>query len=103
MIPATSLILKEKWTLEAREKNEDDEDEEEKARGLKFQIHENELNPKDETDANMSTVNSIWLCSFSHGNSENVSVEKYMNEVSLMKSVYAFWDDRTGNTLDDKS
>ena len=89
-------------TRSKRKKDEDEEDEEEKARGLKFQVHESELNPEDETDANMSTVNKIWVCSFSHDNSKNVSIGKYMNEVSLIKSVYAFWDDRTGNTLDDK-
>ena len=42
-----------------------EEDEEEQARTMKYQIHEREAQSESHSDATMSSINKMWICSFS--------------------------------------
>ena len=76
---------------------EKEEDEEEQARTMKYQIHESEVPSDNLSDATMSSINKVWICSFSVDQKLTASVEQYLSEI---KQLHKFIDDRTGKTLD---
>ena len=79
-----------------RSQRASEEDEEEQARAMKYQIHESEIQ-NEESDATMSSINKVWICSFSQNTSLSLNVEQYLSEI---KTIHKFMDDRTGKSLD---
>ena len=69
-----------------------EEDEEEQARTMKYQIHETEVPSESHSDAAMSSINKVWICSFSVNQQLSASVEEYLSEI---KQLHRFIDDRT--------
>ena len=45
----------------------------------------------------MSSINKVWICSFSQNQQLTASVEQYLSEI---KQLHRFMDDRTGKSLD---
>ena len=50
---------------------------------MKYQIHEKEIQ-NEESDTAMSSVNEIWIGSFSHNASLSLNVEQYLNEIKTI-------------------
>jgi len=75
-----------------------EEDEEEQARTMKYQIHETEVPSENHSDATMSSINKVWICSFAVDQQLSASVEQYLSEI---KHLHRFIDDRTGKTVDE--
>ena len=67
-----------------------EEDEEEQARTMKYQSESH-------SDATMSNINKVWICSFSQNQELTMTVEQYLSEI---KQLHHFMDDRTGKSLD---
>ena len=79
----------------SKRRRNDEEDEEGRQRGVKFQVHEKEIDNFD-NDVAVSSVGSIWICSIAFNQAQNVVKQHLIQE---MKQVNDFWDDVSGRSL----